>query len=76
MSTKLRLQRIGRTDKQVYKIVVIDESSKRNGRIIELIGQYDKTVKPAVLKYDKKIVEKWMSKGAQPTDTVRKILAL
>ncbi len=58
-----------------YRIVVADSRFPRDGRFIEEIGYYDPTKEPAVLKVDSEKADKWIANGAQPTDTVRKILA-
>jgi small subunit ribosomal protein S16 len=75
MSVKIRLQKIGRVGLRIFRIVVCDESVKRNGRKLDNLGIYDpKMGKP--LKVDKKKLESWLNHGAQPSDTVRKILSL
>ena len=57
-----------------YRIVVADSRSPRDGRFIEILGNYDSTKDPAVVNVDEAKVLDWMQKGAQPTDTVRSLL--
>lgn len=74
MSVKIRLRRTGRNRIPTYRVVVTDERAKRDGRIIELVGNYDprKKTGAAVIKQER--VTYWLGKGAQPTRTVSQIL--
>jgi len=72
---KIRLQREGKKKAPFYHIVVADSKSPRDGRIIEQIGTYDPMTNPETLVLDKAKVEDWMKKGAQPTDTVKSLIA-
>ena len=74
MATKIRLQRHGAKKRPFYQVVIADERSRRDGRFIENVGHYDPTKKPAILKLNVEKVIDWLSKGAQPTDTVNQIL--
>ena len=71
MAVKLRLKRMGAKQRPFYRIVVADSRSPRDGRFIEEIGTYNPIVEPAEIKFDKDAAKKWISNGAQPTDTVR-----
>ena len=71
MAVKIRLRRIGAKKAPFYRIVVADSRYPRDGRFIEEVGYYDPTKDPAVVKIDGEKVTKWMSNGAQPTDTVK-----
>lgn len=71
---KLRLTRIGAKKSPFYRIVAIDERKARSGQYIENIGIYDPTQKPSLVKIDSERALYWISKGAQPTDTVRALL--
>ncbi len=71
MAVKIRLRRIGAKKDPFYRIVVADSRYPRDGRFIEELGYYDPTVEPSVLKVDGEKVQKWISTGAQPTDTVK-----
>ena len=75
MAVKIRLKRMGAKKNPFYRIVVADSRAPRDGRFIENIGSYDSTVQPAVVKIDEEKALDWMSKGAQPTDTVRSLFS-
>lgn len=75
MAVKLRLKRMGTTKKPFYRIVAADSRSPRDGRIIESVGTYDPTKEPAVVTVNEELALKWLSNGAQPTDTVRNLLS-
>ena len=74
MSVKIRLKRMGMKKKPFYRVVVADIHSPRDGRFIEEIGTYNTMVDPAEIKIDAEKAKKWLSNGAQPTDTVKTIL--
>lgn len=75
MAVKIRLKRMGAKKNPFFRIVVADSRAPRDGRFIESIGYYDSTVQPAVVKIDQEKALDWMSKGAQPTDTVRSLFS-
>ncbi len=70
----IRLRRMGAKKRPFYRVVVTDSRFARDGRFIEIIGYYDPTQDPPVLKIDAEKAEDWMKKGAQPSDTVRGLL--
>ncbi len=74
MAVKIRLRRMGAKKAPFYRVVVADSRYPRNGRFIEEIGLYDPTKEPAFVKIDAEKAKKWISNGAQPTDTVRALL--
>lgn len=74
MAVKIRLKRMGAKKTPFYRIVVADSRYPRDGRFIEEIGYYDPTKEPSVIKVDSEKAKKWMANGAQPTDTVKKLL--
>ena len=74
MAVKIRLRRMGAKKAPFYRIVVADSRYPRDGRFIEEVGYYDPTKDPAVVKLDSEKIEKWIANGAQPTDSVRKII--
>lgn len=74
MATKIRLARAGAKKRPFYQVVVADERCRRDGRFIENMGTYDPTKNPAVVKLNEEKILSWLSKGAQPTDTVRQLL--
>jgi small subunit ribosomal protein S16 len=74
MPVKMRLQRKGRKQRPFYHIVVADARSPRDGRFIEKLGIYNPMTVPATIDLDREKAYDWLTKGAQPTDTVRAIL--
>lgn len=72
---KLRLKRMGKKGSPFYRIVAADSRSPRDGRFIEQIGTYNPTKAEEKVTLDKELAKKWLSNGAQPTDTVRSILS-
>ncbi|OPL08359.1 MAG: 30S ribosomal protein S16 [delta proteobacterium ML8_F1] len=74
MAVKIRLKRMGAKKKPFYRIVVADSRSPRDGRFIEEIGYYNPLTEPIDLKINTESAVKWLSEGAQPTDTVRELL--
>ncbi len=71
---KIRLRRMGAKKAPFYRIVVADSRYPRDGRFIEEVGYYDPMKEPVVLKVDEDKVKDWLSKGAQPTETVKALL--
>ncbi|MDD7402153.1 MAG: 30S ribosomal protein S16 [Eubacteriales bacterium] len=76
MAVKIRLKRIGKTKQPHYRVVVADSRSPRDGRFIEEIGYYNPRVEPAEIRLDLAEAEAWIKKGAQPTDTVRRLMKM
>ena len=74
MAVKMRLMRMGKTKSPFYRVVVIDGRAPRDGRYIDLIGRYDPREDPSVIDIDNDKAVDWLRKGAQPTDTVSKLL--
>ena len=73
---KIRLRRMGAKKAPFYRVVVADSRYPRDGRFIEEIGYYDPTKEPSVVPIDKEKADKWLANGAQPTDTVKKLLKI
>jgi len=71
---KIRLRRMGRRNRPFYRVVVADSRSPRDGKFIDIIGHYNPLTDPATVSIDGKKALKWLSYGAQPTDTVRSLL--
>lgn len=74
MAVKIRLRRMGAKKAPFYRVVVADSRYPRDGRFIEEIGYYDPTKEPSLVKIDEEKAKAWIAKGAQPTDTMKKIL--
>jgi small subunit ribosomal protein S16 len=72
----IRLSRIGKKKKPFYRVVVIERTRPRDGRVVDAVGTYDPLKKPAEVKLDADRVKHWLSKGAQPSDTVRSFIRL
>lgn len=74
MAVRIRLKRLGAKKSPFYRIVVADSRTSRNGKSIAEIGYYDPTKEPIVLKVDAEEAKKWISTGAQPSDTAKALL--
>ena len=75
MAVKMRLQRHGSKKRPVYFIVIADGRSPRDGKFIQKLGTYNPLTVPATVQVDRQKALDWLQKGAQPTDTVRRILS-
>ena len=71
---KIRLRRMGQIHAPFYRVIVADSRSPRNGRFIEEIGTYNPCVEPSDIKIDAEKAKQWIANGAQPTETVAKLL--
>ena len=74
MAVKIRLDRHGAKKRPYYRIVVADARAPRDGKFIEEVGRYNPCVEPSMIKFDLEKVDKWIANGAQPTDTVARLL--
>ncbi|HEY6388806.1 MAG TPA: 30S ribosomal protein S16 [Candidatus Acidoferrum sp.] len=70
----IRLSRIGKKKKPFYRVVVIESSKPRDGRVVELVGTYDPLKKPAEIKLNAERIKHWLGVGAQPSGTVRSFI--
>ncbi len=75
MAVKIRLTRLGKKKKPFYRLVAATSTTPRDGKHLEVLGQYDPTRNPVVFQFKKERVEHWLSVGAQPTETVQRLLA-
>jgi small subunit ribosomal protein S16 len=73
MAVRIRLTRVGATKQPTYRLVVADSRSARDGRAIDTIGHYNPRTDPIELVVDEAKAKDWMAKGAQPSDTVRRL---
>ena len=73
MAVKIRLKRMGQKKAPFYRVVVADSRAPRDGKFIAEIGTYDPTKEPAVVKVNEEAAQKWLSNGAQPTETVNRL---
>jgi small subunit ribosomal protein S16 len=74
VAVKIRLRRIGAKKKPIYRVVVADSRSPRDGRFIEAVGHYDPLVDPPQITVNEERVRQWLQWGAQPTETVKSLL--
>jgi len=75
MMVKIRLRRVGSKNKPSYRVVVADSRSPRDGAFINVIGHYNPQTEPATVVIDEEQALHWLSKGAQPTTTVVRLLS-
>ena len=76
MSVKIRLRRMGQKKAPLYRVIVADSRSPRDGRFIAEVGTYDPTKDPSVIQFNEEETRKWLANGVQPTDRVAKLLAI
>ncbi len=71
---RIRLTRMGAKNKPFYRIVVADSRARRDGPFIEIVGYYDPMKEPSEIKVDPERVKYWLERGAQPSDSVKRLL--
>ena len=76
MAVKIRLTRMGKKKNPLYRIIVADSRSPRDGKCIDEIGTYDPNTDPSTFKVDAEKAKQWLNNGAQPTEVVNKIFKL
>lgn len=76
MAVKIRLARGGSKKKPFYRIVVADSRMPRDGRHLEIVGRYNPREEPSFIQVDGEKAKKWLDRGAQPTNTVKKLLEI
>lgn len=76
MAVRIRLKRFGKIHYPVYRLVVVDSRKKRDGRVIEEVGQYNPNEQPSFIKVKSDRVQYWLGVGAQPSDAVHRLLVL
>ena len=74
MAVKLRLTRVGSKKNPVYRIVAADARSPRDGKFLEIVGRYNPQTDPSTIDFDEERIRHWLSKGAQPSNTVQRLL--
>ena len=74
MAVSMRLTRVGGKKDPVWRVVVADRRAPRDGRFIETIGRYNAQTDPSTIVLNEERVRYWLSKGAQPSDTVKRLL--
>ena len=76
MAVKLRLMRMGKKKQPTYRLVAADGRSPRDGRFIEILGTYQPRLEPSGIQIDNEKAIRWLQQGAQPTETVQKLLKI
>jgi small subunit ribosomal protein S16 len=74
LAARIRLARVGSKKNPVYRVVVADSRSPRDGKFIEIVGRYNPQTDPSTIDLDEAKVRDWISKGAQPSNTVQKLM--
>jgi small subunit ribosomal protein S16 len=76
MSVRVRLTRVGSKKNPIWRVVVADQRSPRDGRVIEHIGRYNPQTQPSEVVLDQERLQHWLERGAQPTDTVKRLIRI
>jgi small subunit ribosomal protein S16 len=76
MAVKLRLARVGSKKNPIYRVVAADSRAPRDGKFIEIVGRYNPQTDPSTVELDNDKVKAWLDKGAQPTESVQKLLKI
>ena len=76
MSVKMRLTRVGSKKNPIYRVVVADSRSPRDGRFIDIVGRYNPQMEPSLIDIDTDRARAWIANGAQPTEQVAKLLKI
>src|SRR3954462_10355240 len=74
LAVKLRLTRVGSKKNPTYRIVAADSHSPRDGKFLEIVGRYNPQTDPSTIEFDEERIRHWLSKGAQPSNTVQRLL--
>jgi small subunit ribosomal protein S16 len=74
LAVRIRLTRVGATKRPAYRVIAIDKRRSRDGRALEILGFYDPLTEPATVQLDTARIQAWIGKGAQPSDTVAKLM--
>ena len=76
MATRMRLARVGSKKNPIYRVVVSDSRSPRDGKFIEIVGRYNPQTEPSLIELDEEKVRGWLAKGAQPSEPVQRLLKI
>ena len=76
MAVRMRLTRVGSKKNPVYRVVVADSRSPRDGKFIDIVGRYNPQHDPSLIEFDESKVKDWLAKGVQPSDTVSRLLKI
>ena len=76
MAARMRLARVGSKKNPIYRVVVADSRSPRDGKFIEIVGRYNPQTDPSTIEFDEAKVKNWLGKGVQPSGTVARLLKI
>ena len=76
MAVRMRLTRVGSKKNPIYRVVVADSRSPRDGKFIEIVGRYNPQTDPSTIELDEEKIREWLGKGAQPSGTVARLLKI
>jgi small subunit ribosomal protein S16 len=74
LAVRIRLTRVGARNNPMWRVVAADQRSPRDGRFIDVLGHYNPQTEPSTIVLDEERVRSWLDRGAQPSETVRKLL--
>jgi small subunit ribosomal protein S16 len=74
MAVRMRLTRVGSKKNPIYRVVVADSRSPRDGKFIEIVGRYNPQTDPSLIEFNEEKVREWLGKGAQPSNAVQRLL--
>jgi small subunit ribosomal protein S16 len=74
LAVKMRLTRVGSKKNPIYRVVIADSRSPRDGKFIEIVGRYNPQTEPSTIEFNEEKVKEWLGKGAQPSGPVQKLL--
>jgi small subunit ribosomal protein S16 len=74
MAARIRLARVGSKKNPIYRVVVADSRAPRDGRFIEIVGRYNPQTQPSTIDLDEGKIKDWIAKGAQPSESVKRLL--
>ena len=74
MAVRMRLTRVGSKKNPIYRVVVADSRSPRDGKFLDIVGRYNPQTEPSTIEIDEAKAKDWLAKGAQPTDAVKRLL--
>ena len=76
MAARMRLARVGSKKNPIYRVVVADARSPRDGKFIEIVGRYNPQTDPSTIEFNEEKVKEWLGKGVQPSNTVSRLLKI
>ena len=76
MAVRMRLARVGSKKNPIYRVVVADSRSPRDGKFLEIVGRYNPQTDPSTIELDESKVREWLGKGAQPSEPVARLLKI